>query len=85
MSKEKMMKRLAYLMDKHRVLDKKVTEDYKQMVSDAIVQQDKFENVCIAHADSCAHMLASLLRVFFSLASLLRFLIARPDADFRLK
>ena len=47
MSKEKMMKRLAYLMDKHRVLDKKVTEDYKQMVSDAVVQQDKFEKVAL--------------------------------------
>ena len=45
MKKETIIKRLAYLMDKHRVLDKKVADDYKNHVDDVVIQKDKFEKV----------------------------------------
>ena len=34
-------------MDKHRVLDKKVSDDYKNHVDDVIVQKEKFEKVAL--------------------------------------
>ena len=42
-----MIKRLAYLMDKHRVLDKKVADDYKNHVDDIVIQKEKFEKVAL--------------------------------------
>lgn len=47
MKKETMIKRLAYLMDKHRVLDKKVIDDYKNHVDDIIIQKEKFEKIAL--------------------------------------
>lgn len=47
MKKETLIKRLVYLMDKHRVLDKKVSDDYKNHVDDIIIQKEKFEKVAL--------------------------------------
>lgn len=47
MKKETAIKRLAYLMDKHRVLDKKVVDDYKNHVDDIVIQKEKFEKVAL--------------------------------------
>lgn len=47
MKKETLIRRLAYLMDKHRVLDKKVADDYKNHVDDIIIQKEKFEKVAL--------------------------------------
>jgi hypothetical protein len=47
MKKETLIKRLVCLMDKHRVLDKKVSDDYKNHVDDVIVQKEKFEKVAL--------------------------------------
>ena len=47
MKKETIIKRLAYLMDKNRVLDKKVADDYKNHVDDIVIQKEKFEKVAL--------------------------------------
>ena len=47
MKKETIIKRLAYLMDKHRVLDKKVADYYKNHVDDIVIQKEKFEKVAL--------------------------------------
>jgi hypothetical protein len=47
MKKENLIKRLAYLMDRHRILDKKVSDDYKNHVDDIIIQKEKFEKVTL--------------------------------------
>jgi len=44
-SKESLRNRLAVLMDRHRALDKKVSDDYKNRVDDSIIQKEKFDKL----------------------------------------
>jgi|TARA_R110000782_G_scaffold56993_1_gene119069 hypothetical protein len=44
-SKESLRNRLATLMDRHRALDKQVSDDYKNRVDDSIIQKEKFDKL----------------------------------------
>ena len=44
-SKESLRNRLATLMDRHRALDKQVSDDYKNRIDDSIIQKEKFDKL----------------------------------------
>ena len=44
-SKESLRNRLARLMDRHRALDKQVSDDYKNRIDDSIIQKEKFDKL----------------------------------------
>jgi len=41
------LNRLASLMDKHRALDKRISEDYSSHQPDDIIQKEKFEKLAL--------------------------------------
>ena len=46
-SKESLRNRLATLMDRHRALDKRITDDYKNRIDDSIIQKEKFDKLAL--------------------------------------
>ena len=44
-TKQSLINRLATLMDRHRALDKQVSDDYKKRVDDSIIQKEKFDKL----------------------------------------
>ena len=44
-TKQSLINRLATLMDRHRALDKQVSDDYKNRVDDSIIQKEKFDKL----------------------------------------
>ena len=46
-SKESLINHLSHLMDRHRSLDKKVVDDYKNRVDDSVIQKEKFEKLAL--------------------------------------
>mgnify|MGYP003661647329 CR=1 FL=1 len=53
-SKESLRNRLATLMDRHRALDKQVSDDYKNRVDDSIIQKE----TCIMYLCSLPRLAA---------------------------
>jgi len=46
-SKETLINHLSHLMDRHRALDKKVTDDYKNRIDNSVIQKEKFEKATL--------------------------------------
>ena len=44
-TKQSLINRLATLRDRHRALDKQVSDDYKNRVDDSIIQKEKFDKL----------------------------------------
>ena len=44
-TKQSLINRLTTLMDRHRALDKQVSDDYKKRVDDSIIQKEKFDKL----------------------------------------